>query len=291
MRTSTNVSFMLALGFAGGCLVDTPADETIATARLSGAIFTTTANGSRVNANIYAAKSDVYLDGGPGNNAPQGAAALPDGDYYFQVTNPNGRVLLSTDAIACRRFTVTNGIITSNTASGGCAHATGVDVDHNAVTVQLMPYLDTPNPGGEYKVWVTRVADFNASATRFHGFVPSESKTDNFKIRDAEAAPYCGDGVVDAGEECDGGANCDANCHIIPPPSCGDGHLGDAEQCDDGNNVNGDGCSATCTTEVPPTPCCGDGNVGAGEQCDDGNMTNGDGCSASCTIEQPAISE
>ncbi len=34
-----------------------------------------------------------------------------------------------------------------------------------------------------------------------------------------------------------------------PAPYCGDGHLDPGEQCDDGNNVNGDGCSATCTTE------------------------------------------
>lgn len=295
MRTSTNVSVMLALGFASGCLIDTSSDDslTIATARLAGAIFTTLPDGTRVNANIYDAKTDVYLDGGPGNGAPQSAAALPDGDYYFQVTDPSGRVLLSTDAIACRRFTVTNGIITSDTASGACAHATGIDVDHNAVTVQLMPYLDTPNPGGEYKAWVTRVVDFNLSATRFHGFVPSESKTDNFKVRDVAVEHYCGDGVVDAGEECDGGESCDASCHIIPPPPpyCGDGHMNDGEQCDDGNHVNGDGCSSDCKTEVPPQACCGNGRVDAGEQCDDGNLTNGDGCSASCVIEKPIVAE
>ncbi|MCK5211358.1 DUF11 domain-containing protein [Candidatus Parcubacteria bacterium] len=34
-----------------------------------------------------------------------------------------------------------------------------------------------------------------------------------------------------------------------PAPYCGDGHLDPGEQCDDGNNVSGDGCSATCTTE------------------------------------------
>jgi len=31
---------------------------------------------------------------------------------------------------------------------------------------------------------------------------------------------------------------------------CGDGTLGGTEQCDDGNRVDGDGCSATCVTEV-----------------------------------------
>jgi cysteine-rich repeat protein len=292
MRTVTNATLMLALGFASGCLIDSgnEANSTIVSARLSGAIFTTLADGSRVNANIYAAKTDVYLDGGPGDGAPQNAAALPDDDYYFQVTDPSGRVLLSTDAITCRRFTVSAGIITSVAASGACAHATSIDIDHNAITVQLMPYADTPNPGGEYKAWVTRVGEYDANATRFHGFVPSESKTDNFKIRAVTENHYCGDGVVDAGEECDSTEHCDATCHIIVTPEsyCGDGHLDDGEQCDDGNVVDGDGCSASCTTEVsPPPPCCGDGHLDDGEQCDDGNVADGDGCSATCTTEVP----
>ena len=45
----------------------------LAQAAPSGAIFTTVADGSRVNANIFSAKCDglgVYLDGGPGPNAP-----------------------------------------------------------------------------------------------------------------------------------------------------------------------------------------------------------------------------
>ena len=62
---------------------------------LPGAIFTTMPDGSRVNANIYTNAYDVYLDGGPGPNAPPGAAGLPEGDYYFQVTDPSGKKLLS----------------------------------------------------------------------------------------------------------------------------------------------------------------------------------------------------
>src|SRR5688572_21870688 len=125
----------------------------------SGAIFTTVADGSEVNYNIYQAKEDVYLDGGPGPGAPQHAAGLDDGVYVFQVTDPSGKTLLSTDPVECRQFTVTNGVITS-TAPSSCGHVTGTDVDHNAITVQLMPYLDTPNNGGEYKVWVTPLEDY-----------------------------------------------------------------------------------------------------------------------------------
>jgi len=39
------------------------------------------------------------------------------------------------------------------------------------------------------------------------------------------------------------------------------------------------------------TPLCGDGNQDPGEQCDDGNNVDGDGCSAVCTTEQNDIPE
>jgi hypothetical protein len=160
----------------------------------SGAIFTTVADGSEVNYNIYQAKEDVYLDGGPGPGAPQTAAGLDDGVYVFQVTDPSGKTLLSTDPAGCRLFTVQDGIITS-TAPSTCPHITGVDQDHNAVTVQLMPYDDTPNNGGEYKAWVTPLSNYQCATNlnivdcgakaqgAAHGFVARYSKTDNFKVR------------------------------------------------------------------------------------------------------------
>src|SRR5919108_2776418 len=77
----------------------------------SGAIFATVADGTEVNFNIYEAKTDVYLDGGPGPGAPQHAAGLDDGTYVFQVTDPSGKVLLSQDVPLCRRFTVSAGVI------------------------------------------------------------------------------------------------------------------------------------------------------------------------------------
>lgn len=166
----------------------------------SGAIFTTLPDGSEVNFNIYSSKDLVYLDGGPGPGAPQTAAGLDDGTYVFQITDPSGKVLLSTDKAVCRQFTVAGGIITGVVAAGGCEHVTGTDVDHGAKTVKMMPYLDTPNNGGEYKAWATKVADFKAGCVALgesdglnvvncgstggnkHGFVGANSKTDNFKV-------------------------------------------------------------------------------------------------------------
>jgi hypothetical protein len=150
---------------------------------LSGAIFTTDVTGEPVNLNHYAAKEDVYLNGGPGINAPDDAAGLPAGTYYFQVTDPSGKTLLSTDAIACRQFTVdASGVITGVT--GPCPHATGADGEDGGATVQLFPYLDTPNNGGVYKVWVTPIDDLDCAAPgNKHCFVPHHSKTDNFKVK------------------------------------------------------------------------------------------------------------
>ena len=181
------------LGLAFTATVTTAAESSLP---LTGAIFTTLSDGSRVNANIYSSKCDalgVYLDGGPGPNAPQGAAGLPDGDYFYQVTDPSGKTLLSTDPQKYRGFAVAAGIITARVAPKTAGdHDTGIDVDHGATTIELCPFLDTPNNGGEYKVWVTRVSDFAGNPevvdngynpNFFHGFVPSASKTDNFKIR------------------------------------------------------------------------------------------------------------
>ena len=198
-----------------------------------GATFTSTEDGSAVNENHYGAKEDVYLDGGPNGNAPSTAAALGEGDYYFQVTDPSGKTLLSSDDLECRRFHLTaDGII--DAVLGTCAHATGLDSDAGGLTVQLFPYADTPNGGGVYKLWVTAVADIGPDGTFKH----NRSKTDNFKV----------DVVPDDDHECP------------DEPVCGDGHLDTAagEECDDGNTVGSDGCDAQCHIEIDdgcPTQC------------------------------------
>jgi cysteine-rich repeat protein len=48
---------------------------------------------------------------------------------------------------------------------------------------------------------------------------------------------------------------------------CGDGVVEAGEDCDDGNRVSGDGCSATCQSEalVPPPHCSGDEQCLAGK--------------------------
>jgi hypothetical protein len=158
--------------------------------QLSGAIFTTDSSGTPVNLNHYDSKEKVYLNGGPGLNAPVDAAGLPAGTYYFQVTDPSGKTLLSSDDVECRRVIVdASGVFTGveavNPPCTTGAHAMGTDENRpGAISVQLFPFDDTPNNGGVYKAWLTPVGalDYSAPGNR-HGFVPRFSKTDNFKVK------------------------------------------------------------------------------------------------------------
>jgi hypothetical protein len=157
---------------------------TIAAAGPSGAIFTTISDGSFVNANVYEAKEDVYLNGGPQANKSCSAAGLPDGDYVFQVTDPSGHMLLSQDDVEDRLVRVQNGVIIKDYPNisvhqllpGRCG----------GVTVQLMPFDDTDNPGGEYKVWLTPYSELGQPG---NVFLHNKSKTDNFKVVPEDTIP------------------------------------------------------------------------------------------------------
>ena len=153
------------------------------------------------------------------------------------------------------------------------------------------------------------------------------SSNDTESLSVAPVVHVCGNGVRSTAEECDdnntvGGDGCDAMCNVETGfecvsstqssgsgvggldtcgPRCGDGIELSArglEDCDDNNTVSGDGCNATCFTEVGYTctggsltsqstcvTACGDGLRAGSEACDDGNQVAGDGCSAACTIE------
>ncbi|MDP9302708.1 MAG: hypothetical protein M3P43_17720, partial [Actinomycetota bacterium] len=133
-----------------------------ATVPVSGAIFTTDSTCTSVNLNIYDQKGDVYLNGGPSHG---GAAGLPDGSYYVQVTEPDGTILGTS----------------VGTATPTPVHVTDSEFDAcyqlAAILVRASDgapgYDDTSNGGGEYKVWLSADATFQQSS----------SKTDNFKVR------------------------------------------------------------------------------------------------------------
>jgi hypothetical protein len=127
---------------------------------LTGAIFTTGAGCTGTNVNQFSAKTDVYLNGGPDRGA-----RLPDGRYYVRVTDPNGGKVLGT-----------SGSSTPVEVSGGkfkqCYKLWDV-----VATGGKPGFVDTPNKGGVYKVWVSPDAGF------------AEAKTDNFKVSPSKATP------------------------------------------------------------------------------------------------------
>jgi hypothetical protein len=196
--TSRLFSSTMALGLIG--LAATASGDSLTP---SGAIFTTTSDGTVVNGNIYDNCCDAYLNGGPQN---QHDAGLPVGDYYFQVTEPGWHPdqgvagLLSTDPAACRIVHVSlnsggHGVVSGVLAGpGNCQHPLGTPNDANGSTpVRLCDFKPTTNPGGEYKVWLIPVAA--ASTVDADGIVltfsESDSKTDNFKCRQSITILSC----------------------------------------------------------------------------------------------------
>ena len=239
MRTRSSMLLVAAATFA---LVTVGFNSTAMAQKVTGAIFTTDQDSNFVNANVYdtaratdSSKTAPYLNGGPRPNAPCSSAGLPDNTtekpyYYFQVTDPSGKELLSSDQIRYRKVKVKDGLIfeligdsTHDTGMGKCISLAAY---RNNITVELFPFFRTPNPGGEYKVWMTK--DYvpcpinddplnNSTSTTpcqgSFGFIPSLSKTDNFKISD-----YDGDGTPDA-EDCFPEDETRAACDVTPTVS------------------------------------------------------------------------
>ena len=92
--------------------------------------------------------------------------------------------------------------------------------------------------------------------------------------------PECGNGVVEADEQCDDGRHngpgqyCNASCE---DNICGDGDPGPNEACDDGNGIDDDSCTNQCALGT-----CGNGILDDAEECEDGNMDPSDGCTNVC---------
>lgn len=170
---------------------------------ISGAIYTSTFDGTTVNANLYESKDHVYLNGGPPLNAPCTSGGMDDGDYFFQVTSPDGKTLLSEDKVFERKFRVSDGVIKQYL---GTTHGIGSGNCPGAISIQLVPYKDTPNNGGVYKVWVTRVSDYlrycpiaskGKKDCGLAGFVPGNTKTDNFRVKNTGSTkPKTGNLIV-----------------------------------------------------------------------------------------------
>lgn len=89
-------------------------------------------------------------------------------------------------------------------------------------------------------------------------------------------AASCGDGNIDAGEQCD----CDGG-------GCTAAELNNQTCVSRGYSTGTLSCSGSC--QFDETGCanfaCQNGTLDPGEECDDNNSTEGDGCSSICEIE------
>jgi cysteine-rich repeat protein len=76
----------------------------------------------------------------------------------------------------------------------------------------------------------------------------------------------------------DNGPN-EACTNLCRAQTCGNGVVEADEDCDDGNQINTDNCTNSCLSAE-----CGDGivQVGLGEECDDANDDNNDSCTEVC---------
>lgn len=152
------VAVVAVLAFCSNLRADPP---------ISGAIFTTDSTCTQVNQNIFDNKEDVYVDGGP---AHPGAAGLPDGSYCVQVTDPSGHTVLGMSDPGA--VTVVGGEFVQ------CYQLSSI-LKTGSSNFTVPGYDDTPNPGGEYKVWVSTDCNFDNNS----------SKTDNFQVNNTNPTP------------------------------------------------------------------------------------------------------
>ncbi|MCB9706562.1 MAG: DUF4215 domain-containing protein [Myxococcales bacterium] len=162
---------------------------------------------------------------------------------------------------------------------GGLACSTG---EGGTMEFTTSPPQPTGGSGG--------LTNGTASASATAGDTDTDTDTGGTDTTGTETTggppPSCGDGMVDAGEECDQGAKnsesglCTPLCTLA---TCGDGYVYPAaESCDEGmDNAEDAGCLPDCTMNT-----CGDGFLYEGvEECDDGNTEDHDGCTSECQID------
>ncbi|MBK6528241.1 MAG: SUMF1/EgtB/PvdO family nonheme iron enzyme [Deltaproteobacteria bacterium] len=163
----------------------------------------------------------------------------------------SGMMVCTAGSAACSASPRTSGACTSPvsgvcTASGACVCGSGTHlcgtrcVSDSAVTSCGALCLACPAPTGGS---ATCAGGACGQSCPSGGTVCSGAC-----VALATDASHCGSctTVCASGQSCAGGS-----CAV----RCGDGVVGAGEQCDDRNAVSGDGCSATCQTEVATGSC------------------------------------
>lgn len=222
---------------------------------------------------IQAQGRGAESDGGSLEFDSQGALTLRTIDVHGGAALPSSGGVVQ--ASAWCDLTVPSGVTINAEGDQGSVHLqsgkrlTAVGVLRTGGFV-LLEYVDPASPpitqGGTFLPELE--LQLNPALTPCGGVVP----------------PSCGDGVLDAGEECDDDNNtsCDGCSSICKSEICGNDRLDCNEACDDGNTASGDTCHADCSRL---DNVCGDGIEDSQETCDDANTNSCDGCSATCEDE------
>jgi cysteine-rich repeat protein len=171
----------------------------------------------------------------------------------------------------------------------GCGETTLVQILDDGAGNLLLGGFGEPKPGTRTPGVLSDVTFFENGQTFLIGPTDCASMTLELSapgtgvgvVLTKVSSSLCGDGVLDAGEECDDGnfSNLDLCSDSCEVRLCGNGTVDPGEECDDGNFVDGDLCTTECTDAE-----CGNEIVEPGEACDDGNLIDGDGCSSSCAV-------
>lgn len=194
-----------------------------ASAQVSGAVTIVNESGSPQD--VFNDKSDVFFTAGPTATPCAFTQFLPDGRYYFQVTDLSGATLLSSDPVNERLVTIRGGVLFSydghthevemvegapeeqsgeSEESGEAEDATLRNACGGA-SVGLAPFRDAGSRDASYLFWLTPIARFTGEPTQidpvcgagcFHGFRPESSLTTTFRVEDKR---FCEDAFCVSG--------------------------------------------------------------------------------------------
>ena len=144
-----------------------------------------------VNCNIYGAKEDVWINGGPSG----GQNHLSDGSYFFAVLDPGGQpdpndgaaknLSSPNDSYGDRTFSVSGGHIDGTYLGPHLYDLTGGGDASLGELIQLAPYDDTANNGG---VYILAICSLDSG----YPVDPRDCKYDAFKVRSGGCESDCG---------------------------------------------------------------------------------------------------
>jgi hypothetical protein len=195
-------------------------------------------------------------------------------------------VLLVTAADAARLTRALGAGPVSATLADGSLQRRGTDE-------QGRPFLYTPaslENGSSVSHFDTSASPQLLMEPNYRGTSTHEVDLTLAVLRDIGWTPFCGNGVLDADEQCDDGADnddlepgsCRTTCRAA---GCGDGVLDAAEACDWGG-ANSDSLREACRTDCQLAHC-GDGVLDRGEACDRGEANSdrlSDACRTTCQV-------